>query len=135
MNIDTIWVHCSATRPEMDIGADTIRKWHKDRGWSDIGYHFVIRRTGQIEEGRPEDKPGAHVRGYNKNSLGICLIGGVDYNGVADANFTFAQYQALVGLIQELKQKYGMNVEVRGHRDVAAKDCPCFSIQNLLEYT
>lgn len=135
MNIDTIWVHCSATKASADIGADTIRDWHLQRGWSDIGYHFVIRRSGQIEEGRLEDRPGAHVRGYNRNSLGICMVGGLDKNGKADANFTFAQYQSLVGLIQELREQHGMNVRVRGHRDVAAKSCPCFSIQNLLEYT
>lgn len=135
MNIDTVWVHCSATKPEMDIGVDTIREWHLARGWSDIGYHFVITRSGFIEKGRPENKQGAHVYGYNKNSIGICMVGGLDDLGKPDANFTLAQYNSLVSLIAELKEKYGMDVEVRGHRDVAAKSCPCFSIQNLLQYT
>lgn len=135
MNVDTIWVHCSATKPSQDIGVSIITEWHKAKGWSDIGYHFVIRRSGQIENGRPETEQGAHVYGYNKNSIGICMIGGLDDMGKPDANFTFAQYQSLIELIQELKSKYGMQVRVRGHRDVAKKACPCFSVQNLLEYS
>ena len=133
MNVNTIWVHCSATKAKVDIGAAEIRKWHTDKGWSDIGYHFVIRRNGQVEKGRPETKQGAHVYGYNKDSIGICMVGGLDDMKKADANFTFAQYSALVNLIADLQKKYGMDVKVRGHRDVAAKSCPCFSILSLIK--
>ena len=79
--IDHIIVHCSYTPPSMDIGAETIREWHtlpkpKGRGWSDIGYHWVIRRNGTVEAGRSEERAGAHAKGYNQDSIGICLIGG-----------------------------------------------------------
>jgi len=83
--IDTVIVHCSATKPSMDIGVDVIRQWHMNKGWSDIGYHYVIRRNGAVELGRDLDKDGdvdeeigAHAYGHNATSIGICLIGGVD---------------------------------------------------------
>ena len=140
MNIKEIFVHCSATKPNMDIGVETIKEWHtrpKDqggRGWRDIGYHFVIRRDGTVEDGRLVTTQGAHAYGYNKDSIGICLVGGLDMNGKSDANFTFAQYESLVHLIDNLKAKYGLDVKVRGHRDVAAKDCPCFDVHSLIQY-
>lgn len=140
MNINKIFVHCSATKPDMDIGVDVIREWHTNppskggRGWSDIGYHFVIRRDGTVEDGRPATRQGAHVYGYNKDSIGICLVGGLDIEGNSDANFTFAQYESLVALITNLRAKYGLDINVYGHRDVASKDCPCFDVHSLLEY-
>ena len=138
--INKIFVHCSATKPTMDIGVEQIRKWHTDpkpkgRGWSDIGYHYVIRRNGIIEDGRPATTTGAHAYGYNVGSIGICMVGGLDFRGKPDANFTFAQYSSLVILIEQLKAKYGMDIEIFGHRDVASKECPCFDIHNLLKYT
>ena len=79
--VNYITIHCSATRAEQNITEEDIRKWHLDRGWSDIGYHCVIRRNGMIEFGRPLDVCGAHVKGYNHNSIGICLVGGIDRKG------------------------------------------------------
>lgn len=132
-NIKSIFVHCSATPKTMDIGVTEIRKWHvEERGWSDIGYHYVIRRNGNIEEGRPVTKTGAHVSGYNKNSIGICLVGGMN-NGSSDANFTLAQYVQLSHLIEGLNDTYG-KLELYGHRDVSTKDCPCFDVQALMEH-
>lgn len=120
----------------MDIGAREIRSWHiKGNGWSDIGYHYVIRRSGALEKGRADHRQGAHVKGHNKGTIGICMVGGIGENQQADSNFTYAQYTTLVGLIQDLKQQYGLDLKVSGHRDYANKSCPCFSIQNLLEYT
>ena len=74
--INTFIIHCSDTYPDMDIGVEEIRRWHKERGWSDIGYHYVIRRNGKIEEGRNDGIVGAHAKGMNENSLGICMVGG-----------------------------------------------------------
>jgi N-acetyl-anhydromuramyl-L-alanine amidase AmpD len=121
-------VHCSATPPKMDIGASTIRRWHINKGWSDIGYHYVIRRNGQIELGRPETRQGAHVKGYNKDSIGICLIGGVDEYNDPENNFTDAQFTTLGGLLMGLTSKYP-NAKVLGHRDFpnVAKACPSFN--------
>jgi len=130
--INTIIVHCSATTARHDIGVEEIRDWHVNgNGWSDIGYHYVIRLDGQIEDGRPIERSGAHARGHNAESIGICLVGGIGDNGKADANFSIEQYISLRQLIIDLKSKYDI-VKIIGHRDVSKKDCPCFSIQGLI---
>lgn len=132
-----IAVHCSATPPHMDIGAATIRRWHLARGWRDIGYNAVIRRNGKIEAGRDLDgdgdyfeEIGAHVKGHNRNSIGVCLIGGVDKKGRPDANFTRAQYVSLEKFINEVQSRYGEDVLVKGHRDYpnVNKACPSFDV-------
>jgi len=127
--IDRIVIHCSATTPDTDIGADEIRMWHQDRGWQDIGYHYVIRRDGTLEVGRPEHVVGAHARGYNEHSIGVCLVGGVTESAVSDANFTLKQYLKLLTLCTHLMRKY-KDAQVVGHRDLpgVAKDCPCFDV-------
>lgn len=126
--ITHIVVHCSATKAGLDIGAATIKRWHLDKGWSDIGYHFVIRRNGQLEKGRALETPGAHVEGHNSNSIGICLVGGLDENGKAEANYTPDQMARLFQTVAELKRQFPSAV-VLGHRDFPAvrKDCPCFN--------
>lgn len=137
--INKIYVHCSATKPSQDIDATTIKKWHTDpdpegRGWSDIGYHAVIKRDGTVEEGRPESKSGAHAMGHNSDSIGICLVGGINDKGDADANFTFEQYVALAALLKTKGDQYGITAEnVFGHRDAANKDCPSFDIHAFIE--
>lgn len=137
--ITSIIVHCSATRPDMDIGVDEIRKWHTDpkpkgRGWSDIGYHYVIRRDGQIETGRPLQRPGAHAYGHNAHSIGVCLVGGVDGKGQPRKNFTPSQLRALRGHIQYHYDNYSSITTVLGHRDLPGvrKACPCFDVRTWL---
>lgn len=126
--IDTVVVHCSATSPRRDIGAAEINSWHVQRGWSGIGYHYVIRRNGEVEVGRPETTMGAHVRGNNENSLGICLIGGVDNFGRPEFNYTLAQMHALRELKQELDEAHNDPIWL-GHRDLdSTKACPCFDV-------
>lgn len=114
----------------MDISADTIRQWHLDKGWSDIGYHYVITRSGDIQAGREESLIGAHARGVNANSVGVCLVGGVDANSKtrADCNFAHQQWAALKCLVHDLLQKYP-NAKVAGHRDFARKACPTFDVE------
>ncbi|MEJ1365638.1 MAG: N-acetylmuramoyl-L-alanine amidase [Candidatus Sedimenticola sp. (ex Thyasira tokunagai)] len=142
MQIDKVIVHCSATPSDMDIGADVIREWHTiGNGWKDIGYHYVIRRDGSTENGRDmdgdgnvEDEIGAHAKGFNRSSIGICLVGGTDSDSRrdAEANYTYAQYSALVMLVQQIKGRHGTDVEVIGHRDLnSAKACPCFDVRSL----
>lgn len=130
-----IVVHCAATPPTLDIGVAEIRKWHTDpppegRGWSDIGYHFVIRRNGNIETGRPHATQGAHVAGYNAESVGICLVGGVDATHKPSPNYTEAQWIALRALVHAMTIEYP-NAEVLGHRDFpnVAKACPSFAVK------
>lgn len=126
--IDKIIIHCSASKENQDIGAKEIDAWHKKCGWDGIGYHFVIRRNGETEQGRALEKAGAHCRGQNKNSIGICLAGGIDENGRAENNFTPKQFQSLRELVAELQGKYP-KASVHGHNEFAPKACPCFDVQ------
>ena len=128
-----IVVHCAATSPSMDIGAKEIDRWHRQRGWLGIGYHFVIRRNGTVEEGRHIDKAGAHAVNYNNKSVGVCLVGGVkEDKKTPEANFTNEQYKALVALLKRLKEKYP-SAKIIGHNEIAAKACPSFNVQSWLK--
>lgn len=124
---DYIAIHCSATKPGQDIGKADIDRWHRAKGWNGIGYHFVIRRDGTIEVGRPVDAIGAHVENFNAVSVGICMVGGIADNGKAENNFAEPQWVSLLATVKELKQRYP-KASVQGHRDFpkVAKDCPSF---------
>ena len=132
---DHIIVHCSATTPDMDIGASEIDRWHTKKGWNAIGYHYVIRRSGCLETGRPENIEGAHCKagGRNHDSIGICLVGGVtrtdDERLVPESNFTRQQYVTLTQLLQNLKYVY-KGALISGHRDHdPSKSCPSFDVK------
>lgn len=129
---DWIVVHCSATRPSMDVGAADIRKWHKAQGWEDVGYHWVIRRNGKLEKGRAENLVGSHVKGYNHNSVGVCLVGGVKQDDFTkpENNFTPEQFATLRKLLGELEIRYPQ-ATIQGHRDFpkVGKACPSFSVK------
>ena len=141
-DIKYIVVHCSATKRTQDIGVVEINRWHRDRGWSGIGYQFVIRRDGTVETGRPINKVGAHAYGYNRISWGICMVGGLDYQGDPVDNFTPPQYDALRAVVTTLKA-FAPDAEVLGHRDLSPdingdgviekwewlKSCPCFDVK------
>jgi N-acetylmuramoyl-L-alanine amidase len=131
-----ITVHCSATPPNRDIGVNEIRTMHLHRGWSDIGYHFVICRDGSVEAGRPSGKVGAHVKGHNQDNIGICLVGGVDKSLNPEDNFTPAQFDSLRELISDVVSHYGIHESnIKGHRDWpnVNKACPCFSVKDKLQ--
>ena len=124
--ITEIIVHCSATPEGKDYTVNDIRRWHKQQGWSDIGYHYVIYRNGHIEPGRDIDISGAHCEGHNSNSIGVCYIGGVARNGkTAKDTRTLAQKAALLSLLKDLRELYP-GAKIYGHRDFAHKDCPSF---------
>lgn len=129
-NIKYIVVHTSATRPSMDIGRKEINLWHKQKGWAGIGYHYVIRRDGTVEKGRAESRIGAHVANHNRNSIGICLVGGLNERTLKpEKNYTPEQMESLLSILQRLTKKYTDSV-VLGHRDFrgVAKACPCFDV-------
>lgn len=130
---DFIVIHCSATNTQ-DFGASDIDRWHRAKGWACIGYHYVIKRDGTLEEGRKEEQIGAHVEGHNYNSLGICMVGGCDKNGKALDNFTDAQWQTLSLVIKHLHAKYP-KATIQGHRDFPGvkKDCPSFDVKAWLK--
>jgi N-acetylmuramoyl-L-alanine amidase len=133
--ITEIIVHCTATRPDWWAGKRTsdkvreIKRWHvQDRGWSDIGYHFLIDRDGTVAKGRDMARDGAHVQGKNKGTIGISLFGG---HGSAETDqfgdhFTPEQDVALRNLIGDLQKQFGL-VPVSGHNQYAAKACPGFN--------
>ena len=123
-----IIIHCSATPPTLNIGKEEIDKWHRQRGWFGIGYHFVIRRNGAVEIGRPAMEVGAHAQGYNAVSVGVCLIGGVDSSGHAQNNFTLQQWESLLHLLKRLKARFP-EAKIIGHNEVSNKACPSFDVQ------
>ena len=138
--IRLIVVHCSATKATWDIGAAVITKMHRDRGFRECGYHYVVRLDGTIECGRNEFEMGAHVKGHNADSIGICYVGGLDENGKPCDTRTVSQKTALVKKIKDLKLRYP-GTKVVGHRDLSPdkdgdgvvepeewlKQCPCFN--------
>lgn len=121
-----ITVHCSATPSEQDVHVADIRRWHKKRGWRDVGYHFVIRRNGDVELGRPLSQTGAHVKGHNKGNIGVCMVGGCNSELQPEDNFTLAQRKALFGLVAALQEQFLISDEnVKGHKDWGVnKACP-----------
>ena len=126
-NIDLIVVHCSATPEGKHFSTETIRGWHvNERKWSDIGYHYVVELDGKVRAGRPVERVGAHVKGYNRSSIGICYVGGMtnDMKSPKDTR-NDAQIKSLECLLLELKVKYP-NALIRGHRDYSSKACPSF---------
>ncbi len=133
--IRTNWivVHCSATRPtQVNIGAKDIRQWHIAKGWADIGYHFVIKRNGKLETGRDVRAVGAHVEGHNLDSIGICMVGGInDRTFRPESNYTAAQWATLKTLVADLVKRYP-KAKVLGHRDFKGvqKACPCFEAKS-----
>jgi N-acetylmuramoyl-L-alanine amidase len=131
---DYIVIHCAATPPTMDIGAKEIGEWHMQRGFNEIGYHFVIRRDGSRETGRNINAVGAHVVGYNHKSVGVCMVGGVSRDHAkAENNFTPAQWATLRITLKELHDEFPRAVIV-GHRDLdARKECPSFNVSEYVD--
>lgn len=130
--IDKIIVHCADTPEGRDVRAEEIRRWHKAKGWNDIGYHYVIDIDGIIEAGRDIECAGAHTQGQNATSIGICYVGGCDTKMQPKDTRTEAQKESLRLLIKFLKLKY-KDAKVFGHRDFAKKACPCFDAKTEYE--
>jgi hypothetical protein len=141
MKVNRIIVHCTATQPDwMADGSasdqvEAVRQWHLDKGWSDIGYHRVISRGGDVAQGRKSTKQGAHVKGHNKNTIGIALVGGFG-SSVDDQplkNFTPEQMKTLSDEISAIKKVHGDHVTVHGHNEFANKACPGFDVGDWLD--
>lgn len=131
--IDKIIIHCSATRPSTKCDVSTITQWHKARGFSTIGYHYVISRDGGIHVGRDEAVVGAHCKGQNAHSIGVCYVGGLnEKSGKPEDNRTPEQRLSMLHLLVELKRKYP-GATIHGHREFAKKDCPCFDAKKEYE--
>ena len=139
--ITDIIVHCSATKVTTDFTVEKLYHEHVTvNGWSDIGYHYYIRRDGQLYDCRPLHRSGAHTKGHNKHSVGICIEGGLDANGNAEDNYTDVQLDTLRLLVINLIGRFGVKNEPKGHREYSPdingdgtitanefiKECPCF---------
>jgi len=138
--LESIFIHCTATRPEWwadrrsSEKAAECKRWHLDRNFSDVGYHYFVDRDGTVTEGRAIEKTGAHARGHNTGSVGIALWGGHggDQDDKFEDHFTPAQDRALRKLISSLRMEYPSITKVRGHNEVSAKMCPCFEVSQWL---
>ena len=143
--IDSIIIHCSATKAGVNFTATDIDRWHHERGFNGIGYHYIIRLDGTLEKGRDIALTGAHCKGWNERSIGICYIGGLDASGNPADTRTNAQKRILYQLIMDLQREYGI-LQVLGHRDTSPdlngdgiiepyeyiKSCPCFDVKEFL---
>lgn len=142
--INRVVVHCSATKPSVAVDASVIDRWHRAKGWLKIGYHYVILRNGKLEKGRQDNEAGAHVAGFNKDSLGVCMVGGLsESTGKPEDNYTEAQYETLRGLLLKLTEESPTISDICGHRDLSPdlnkdgviqktewlKACPCFDVR------
>lgn len=124
-NIFSHIIHCSDTPNEREVAVEEIRQWHLDRGWSDIGYHYVIYRDGTVAPGRKVEAIGAHCRGYNASSIGTCLIG--------RDTFTDEQFKALNNLHSTFRNIF-KHIEAFGHRDFdKKKTCPNFEVKEVIK--
>lgn len=138
--INRLVIHTTASRPKNFVDASVIDRWHRERGFLKIGYHYVILRDGTLQKGRKDSEVGAHVAGKNTGSLGICLVGGLnDSTGKPENNYTPEQFKTLGTLLTKLSGEHPSAI-VLGHRDLSpdlngdgkitrnewVKECPCF---------
>ena len=135
--IKWIVIHCSATKLSQNFTKAKLWASHvKGNGWSDIGYHYYITKDGKLHTCRPEEKVGAHVKGFNQKSIGICYEGGIAEDGKHEDTRTAEQLVTMHNLLVSLKQKYP-DAEIVGHRDLLqfrTKDCPCFDARRYYAY-
>lgn len=130
--IDKIIIHCTATPEGRAVTVDQVTQWHKARGFRTIGYHYLIGLDGTISNGRPVEEVGAHCLGQNAHSIGICYVGGIDSSTLQPKDTrTALQKRSLRLLISQLQKKYP-HATLHGHREFAAKACPCFDVRTAL---
>ncbi len=133
-NLTRIIIHCSATREGQEVSVDTIRRWHENKGWADIGYHFVIGIDGTIHQGRDIDQIGAHTYRHNLDSIGICYVGGVEKDGKTPKDtMTEMQEIAMLELIKSLRVIFG-KLNLHGHNEFSSKACPSFDVQEKYKF-
>lgn len=145
-HVDTVIIHCSATPANRKLEPADLTRMHRKRGFNGCGYHFYIRRTGEICDMRPVEKVGAHCKGHNEGSIGICYEGGLDAKGNPADTRTSEQKNAMKWLLETLKREFDIK-HIGGHRDFSpdldgdgiiepeewVKECPCFDVKEWLE--
>ena len=135
-HITLIVIHCSAVKPDQQSSAAQIDSWHRQRGFHlGIGYHYVIRRDGTLEMGRPEYMVGAHCKNHNQHSIGVCYEGGLNARGDPADTRTESQKRTMRQLVDELRQRYPKAIVVGHHNLNPLKACPCFdAIKEFVSY-
>lgn len=131
--INEIIIHCTATMSGREVSVDELRKWHKARGWRDVGYHYIVHLDGSVSLGRPAIEIGAHCSGHNKESIGVVYVGGLDKGGKACDTRTAEQKKALRVLVRQIEREQAkvgnMITKISGHNEYANKACPCFDVK------
>ena len=128
-----IILHCTATRAGQQVHVSQIDKWHRDRGFSEIGYHYVIYADGTIATGRDIRKKGAHAKGHNHDSVGVAYVGGLDNNLVPQDTMTMHQELAFLHLVNSLRVVFA-EMSVHGHNEFSSKSCPSFNVQDKYKF-
>lgn len=124
--IDRVFIHCSASsRPEHG-NVDVIKAWHLQRGWSDIGYHYFLPFSGDIQAGRSLESTPAAQGGHNMGTIAICL------HGLVKSDFTYNQFDALRGFCKQITNAYSEKISFHGHCEVSEKPCPVFDYKGVL---
>lgn len=125
--INEIILHCTATTEGLPVSIQTIDKWHKNRGFAGIGYHYLIGIDGSVYVGRGLAYAGAHCKGHNANSIGVAYVGGIGHDGRPKDTRTHEQRVAMLELVERLARTY--KAEVHGHNEYSNKACPCFDVK------
>lgn len=125
--ITEIIIHCTATKEGQNYTAKDIERWHRALGWNGCGYHYIVRLDGTIDLGRTLSEIGAHTKGHNNHSIGVCYVGGLDGNGKPKDTRTEPQKKALRALLGLLCHAFP-SATLHGHNEFAAKSCPCFLV-------
>lgn len=124
--VKRIFIHCSASDNPGHDDISIMKKWHLDRGWSDVGYHYFIKKDGTLQHGRPLSRIPAAQAGHNTATIAICL------HGLKKEKFTQDQFNTLNNLADEFDKVYGSSITYHGHKEVAAKSCPVFNYKQVL---
>lgn len=134
--IDSIILHCTATREGQPVSVEDVTRWHIARGFSNIGYHYLVGLDGRADVGRDVGLVGAHCAGRNKTSIGVCYVGGLNSEGIPEDTRTESQKEALFRLCAMLQKRFGIpDYKIHCHNEFARKACPCFSREQfMVEY-
>lgn len=130
--INEIIVHCTATFSDQKVTIDILRKWHKQRGFKDVGYHYLIDLDGNILTGRPVEQVGAHCKDHNAHSIGVAYAGGLGADARPADTLNEKQRASLIQLLSELREQYP-DATIHGHNEFANKACPCFDVQQFVK--
>ena len=131
--INSVILHCTATKEGIDVSLDTIKNWHLGRGFSDVGYHYVISLDGKIVLGRNVFTQGAHTSSKNEKSIGVAYVGGLDKDGNPKDTMTLYQDISFMRLFEALSVTFG-NLELHGHNEYSNKACPSFDVQSKYKF-